>query len=329
MRFVSTFTFLLAGIFALGPVVPTLSAQQQGSEQTYPVVNEILTEFKGFRSVSDQYVFGNVQLRAGMNYNPALVDQSIRTLYATGQFEFVEVRVEKAEGDQVNVIIELVSKYTIQRIRFLGNESYSDSRLASKAELETGLPLDEYLVSLGAEKITEYYVEKGYPDVEVDYRIERNEQNGYATVSYDIDEGGEVRIDEIIFEGNEAFSDKELLKQLETKEQNLFLSWITGAGKFDEKKFKEDLTTLRKFYRDFGYLDCEIDESQISIDFIADDEINITIPVVEGQLYYLGSFSVENATIYTEDELLRVVDLKSPVRPFSPQAVDDACDCHS
>jgi len=323
MRFLTSLTFFLAGFFTLGPVVTTVSGQDRNAEQSYPVVNEIVTEFRGFRSVSDQYVLGNVQLRPGMNYNPAMVDQSIRMLYRTGQFEFVEVRVEPVDDDKVNVIYELVSKYTIQRIRFLGNDHYDDARLVSKAELETGLPLDEYLVSLGAEKIAEYYVEKGYPDVEVDYRIERDEDSGDATVSYDIVEGGQVRIKEIIFEGNEAFTDKQLRKQLETKENNRFLSWITGAGKFDEKKFKEDLTTLRKFYRDSGYLDCEIDESRISMDFIADDKINITIPVEEGQLYYLGAFSVENATIYTENELLRVVDLVTG-STFSPQAVDDA-----
>ena len=321
MRFSKFLIFSLASLIGLS--LPTITiAQEKASEESYPIVNEIITEFQGFRAVSDQYIFGNVQLRSGMNYNPALIDQSIRTLYSTGRFEFVEVRVDKAANEKVDVVFQLVSKYTIERIRFLGNSSYNDSRLASKAEVETGLPLDEYLISLGAEKITEYYVEKGFPDVEVDYRIERDEQTGYAVVSYDVEEGGKVRIDEIKFEGIEAFSNKELLKQLETSEHG-WLSWITGAGKFDEKLFKEDLKTLRKFYRDSGYLDCEIDESKIDIDFISDDEINITIPVAEGQLYHIGEFSVENATVFTEYELLSVVRLESG-EPFSPQDVDDA-----
>lgn len=321
MRFFQFLIISITSLIALG--LPTLTyAQEQVSEESYPLVNQILTEFQGFRSVSDQYIFGNVQLRAGMNYNPTLVDQSIRTLYSTGRFEFVEVRVDRNEDGKVDVVFQLVSKYTIEQIRFVGNNSYSDARLASKAEMETGTPLDEYLVSVGAEKITEYYVKKGFPDAEVDYRIQRDEQTGYAIVSYDVDEGGKVRIEEILFEGNNAFPSKTLRKQLQTDEHN-WLSWITGAGKFDEKMFKEDLVALRKFYRDSGYLDCEIDESNISIDFISDDEINITIPVVEGKLYYLGEFSVENATVYTTDELLGEVRLK-PGDPFSPQGVDDA-----
>jgi outer membrane protein insertion porin family len=319
MRILQTLLFTFAGLLAFG--LPTHSSFAQAAE-SYPVINSIVPEFKGFRSVSDQYIFGNIQLRPGMNYNPALLDQSIRTLYSTGYFEFVEVRVENAENDTVDVIFEMVSKYTIERIRFLGNDSYSDSRLASKAEIESGNPLDEYLVSVAAGAITEYYVEKGFPDVEVDYRIQRDEQTGFAVVNFDIDEGGKVRITEINFEGNEAFKDKVLRKQLETSEHG-WLSWLIGSGKFDEKKFKEDLNILRKFYRDSGYLDCVINEDEVSIDFVETDEIVITIPVIEGQLYFLGEFTVENATVYTTDELLGQVRLQTG-DPFSPQGVDDA-----
>ena len=319
MRILQTLSF--SAVSLLAAALPTQFTFAQEAE-TYPIINRIITEFDGFRSTSDQYVLGNVQLRPGMNYNPALLDQSIRALYNTGYFEFVEARVDKAQDQTIDLVFELVSKYTIERIRFLGNDKYTDSRLASKAEIETGSSLDEYLVSVGADNIAAYYIEKGFPDVEVDYRIERDEQTGYAVVSYDVDEGGKVRIDEIFFEGNEAFSDKKLLKQLETNKHG-WLSWLTGSGRFDEKKFKEDLTILLKFYRDSGYLDCEINEEKVSIDFVESDEILITIPIVEGQLYYLGDFSVENATVYTTDELLNELRLEKG-DPFSPQGVDDA-----
>jgi outer membrane protein insertion porin family len=319
MRILQTVSFFAVSLLTI--CLPTQFTYAQEAE-TYPIINRIITEFDGFRSTSDQYVMGNVQLRPGMNYNPALLDQSIRALYSTGYFELVEARVDKAQNQTIDVVFELVSKFTIERISFLGNDKYNDSRLASKAEVEAGKSLDEYLVSVGGDNIAAYYVEKGFPDVEVDYRIQRDEQTGYAVVIYDIVEGGKVRIDEILFEGNKAFSNKKLLKQLETSEHG-WLSWLSGSGKFDEKIFKEDLTTLLKFYRDSGFLDCEINEEKVSIDFIEADEIVITIPLVEGQLYYLGDFSIENATIYTANELLGEVGMEKG-DPFSPQDVDDA-----
>ena len=118
-----------------------LSAQTQREE--FPVVHSIQTKFDGFRSASDQFIFSNIQLRAGMNYNPALIDQSIRALYQTGQFEFVEVDVLDAVDGKVDVVFKFVSKYKIDKISFSGNDDYSDKRLISKAEVETGVPLDE------------------------------------------------------------------------------------------------------------------------------------------------------------------------------------------
>jgi outer membrane protein insertion porin family len=322
----------LATLCALfSPAVSSLAqaqARPQGEDASYPEVNRIIPQFDGYRGVSDQFVFSNIQLRPGMNYNPALVDQSIRALYNSGFFEFVEVRVENAANETVDVYFDLVSKYTIERIRFNGNEEFRDKRLAREAEiaedreLEVGDPLDEYLISLAADALTAYYVKKGFPDAVVDYRISRDERTGYATIDFDIEEGSDLRIDDIEFVGNEVFKDGRLRKQLETKKHN-WISWLTGSGKFDEKQFKEDLETLRKFYRDNGYLDSVVDEDLIEFSFEDEDEVDIIITVDEGQLYFLGEMTVENNTIFTNEELLSQVKIETGEQ-FSPEAVDEA-----
>jgi len=303
----------LAGAFAL-------DAQEE--ERDFPEVAEIRIVFDGFRAVSDPFVLSNIQIREGMDYNPVLVDQSIRSLYDSGYFEFVEVSVEPAGEDAVDMVVQLVSKYLISEIRYNGNDKYSNSRLASKIELEAGDALDEYLVSVAADKLAEYYVEKGFPDVDVDYRLDRDPETGYASVTFDINEGGKVKITDIRFEGNEAYKDKKLRKEIQTKESNI-LSWLTGDGKYSEVKFKEDLEALRQFYRNEGYLDVVIDESLVDFDFKTEKKVRITVTVDEGRRYSLGEFTVEDATIYTEGELLSVVEIETG-QPFSPQDVDDA-----
>jgi len=314
--------FLHAVVPAILATLLPQTLPAQTAETDYPEIAEVRIEFQGFQAVSDQYVLSNIQLREGMDYNPVLVDQSIRALYGTGYFEFVEVKVRPTEDERVVMVVDLVSKYLIQQIRYNGNEKYSDSRLASKAELETGTALDEYLISEAADKIAEYYVEKGFPDVEVDYRLDRNPETGYATVDFDINEGGKVKITDIRFRGNDAYKDKRLRKVLQTKESSI-ISWLTGSGKFSETEFKEDLELLRKFYRDEGYLDVVVDESLVEFDFKTDKKVRITISVSEGQRYFLGEYSVEGATIFTEGELLSGVEIEEG-DPFSPQGVDDA-----
>ena len=110
MRLHRNIHLLLSFLTCLLPL-PDLIAQSQGSAD--PVVNQIKVQFQGFQPVSDQYVRGNVQLRSGMNYNSTLVDQSIRSLYATNQFEFIEVKVEQADGEKVDVIFIIIPKYNL------------------------------------------------------------------------------------------------------------------------------------------------------------------------------------------------------------------------
>ncbi len=297
-------------------------AQQEEASQSYPLIEEITLEFEGFQSVSDEYVFNHIQLREGMNYNPALVDQSIRSLYNTNYFEYVELVVNDAEGGAIDVVIKLIPKYTIGNIVYNGNEAYKNSRLANKGELEVGTSLDEYEVNEAAERIEAYYVEKGYPDAAVDYRISRDRDTGYATVFFDIEESTKVKITKILFEGNESFKDSKLRKVLQTKKNN-WLSWITGDGKFDEIKFKEDLELLRQFYRNEGYLDVKVDETDVDMVFKTEKKLHLSITVQEGKQYSLGEMSVDGATIFTEGELIGAVDIQ-PGEPFSPARIDEA-----
>ena len=316
MQFIKTFLRVVICFAALANL--TILSAQDSAE--YPKVNEVRIEFDGFKSVSEEFVFSNVQLRSGMNYNTALVDQSIRTLYGTGHFEFVEVKVENSDDGSVDVIFEVIPKYTIERITYSGNEKYGEGRLSSKGELEAGVPLDEYQVSEARDKIQAYYVKKGYPDVIVDYRIQRDEDTGYAVVLFDIDEGANVKIKGLHFEGNMAVDDKTLGKQLETQKRD-WLSWLTGTGRFDEVKFKEDLELLRTYYRNRGYLDVVVDENDVVLDFKTNEELDITISVTEGEFYTVGELSIENATIFTKGELMSVVEVE-PGAPFSPEKVD-------
>ena len=318
MRFIKT--FLCAAIHCTAFFNLTILSAQDAQE--YPKVNEVRVEFDGFKSVSEEFVFSNVQLRSGMNYNTALIDQSIRTLYGTGHFEFVEVKVESSEDGSVDVIFEVIPKYTIERITYSGTQKYKEGRLSSKGELEAGVPLDEYQVSEAADKIEAYYVKKGFPDVTVDYRIQRDEDTGYAVVLFDIDEGTNVKIKGLSFEGNSALEDKELRKVLETQKRD-WLSWLTGSGRFDEVKLKEDLELLRTYYRNHGYLDVVVEADDVVLDFKTNEHLYITITVKEGQLYTVGELSITNATIFTTDELLGAVETATN-DPFSPEKVDAA-----
>ncbi len=317
------FSFLSLCLFVGAGVFDHRLSAQAASGSANPVVNEIKIEYQSIRSVSEGIIRGNIQLREEAPYDPSMADQSVRSLYATGLVEFVEVSVEPLADNRVDVIFSVATKYRIGRVRFDGNERYSNRRLNSRIETEGGGFLDEFRVAADAEAIRDYYLDKGFPEVEVEFDIDRNERTGVANVTFEVFEGPRIAIRRIQFEGNETFSDRRLRKVMDTKRRTL-ISWLTGSGRFEDVQFREDLNLVRDFYRNAGFLDARVFiEEDASFSTSARGRMSINIFVEEGQRYFVGDFGVSGNTIFTDQELLSVVRLR-PGDPFSPEQVDRA-----
>ena len=67
-------------------------------------------------------------------------------------------------------------------------------------------------------------------------------------VVFDVQEGPQVKVRAIDFQGNEAISDGTLKRQMKATKEQWFLSWITGRGKYQEAKFEEDADHIVESY---------------------------------------------------------------------------------
>lgn len=325
-RRLSWFRFAFISICLLLTGYPAmLSAQTAAATAaTAPAQNTIIrsvdVEFISLQNVSLEAIQSHIQVRPGLPYSQTLVDRSVRSLYQTGLFDFIEVRTEPQDGGDVRLVFVVQPKYRIQEITFDGNDKYSDRRLRSKTEVRAGMSLDERSIRKDRDEILKYYREKGFTRSSVDYDIQRDTATGLATVSYRIVEGTRLKIKRVDFIGNQAFSQRTLRKEIDTR-RRWWLSWLTGSGRFDETKFQEDLDKLRTFYQNNGYLDVAISESNVSLDYPTEKTIVITIRVDEGRLYRMGRISIEGNKIYETSLLMRVLRLL-PGDVFSPEKLD-------
>ncbi|MGB0370964.1 MAG: outer membrane protein assembly factor BamA [Opitutales bacterium] len=291
-------------------------------EREAVIVERVDVRFDGVKSVSEAYVRGNIQVRAGDTYDQGKIDQSIRVLFGTRLFEHVDVDLDRLESEKVVVTFVVRPKYKIETVEFVGNERISDRRLRREAEIRRGTFLDEFSVASAAEKLDEYYLKKGFSDIQVDYEVLRDRVRGTAQVTFTIDEGEKIRVKDIEFIGNESFGDRKLRGQMDTRKWWIF-SWLTGGGKYKEEDFQDDLIELKDFYKNEGYLDIAIDESKIDFDYVKPNRLELTLEVVEGPRYYVGDISFTGNTIFTSEELQRSLRLRSG-DVFSPEKVDEA-----
>lgn len=304
---------LLAVLFNLTP-----SLQGQTGE---PVVADIEIEFVDIRNVSDEAILARLQLREGMPFSQNLVDRSIRSLYRTRLFDFIEARTEDLPGGQVRVIFTVQARYKIAGIEIEGNDRVKTRRLRREVNSRVGQTLDERRIRRDADKILEHYRDKGFTEARVDYTIDRDRDAGTGRVTFIVNEGQKLKIDEVRFVGNTAFSARKLKGQMEIR-RRWFLSWLTGSGRFDETKFQEDLERLRSLYLNAGYLDVSIPESNVTLDYPNAKEIVITIRIDEGRQYRVGNISIEGNTIFPTPILYASLDLL-PGDVFAPETLDE------
>ncbi len=298
--------------------LPLLTAQ----EVTQPLskVGKIVIEFKDIQNLSDDAILARIQIREGMEYNQSLVDRSIRSLYNTGFLDFIEVKSEKMENGELKLTFLVQAKYRIEEIVITGNHKMKRARLKEEIVSRENGTLDERRVKDDSHKIFEYYQGKGYSQASVDYEISKDPGTGYGKVIFRIDEGQRLKIAYVKFVNNKAIGDRKLKNTLGTKQYS-FKNAIFSKGRFKDETLQEDIDALLALYKKRGYLDVDISDASVTLDYPSDNTIGITINVNEGRQYQVGDVTFDGNTLYSDDELLSNLKL-NPGEVFDPNKLD-------
>ena len=312
--------FLLLISLCLSSLLSIVSAAF-GQNESNPVINEVRIEFLGVRNVSDEAIRAHIQIREGVELDHNLIDRSVRSLYQTGLFDLIDSKLENLPDNRVNVVFVVQTKFRVSAIRVIGNSKVSRRKIGKEIKSRIGGILDERQVKQDRDAIYEFYLDKGFSRITVDSEIDRDPANGTGIVIFYIDEGRKLKIKRVDFVGNDAIAAKKLRKVMKTRKWN-YLSWLLDTGKFDEAVFLEDLENLRNHYRDLGYLDVAIQESDVILDYPSPKKIAITINIDEGREYRVGNVTVKGNTLFATPVLIRGTKLRTG-DVFSPEKLGE------
>ena len=238
-----------------------------------------------------------IKTKPGEVYLAKSLSQDLKAVYSMGYFE--DIRIEAEESPQGKVIIfKIKEKPTIRIIRFKGNKVYKDDEIKENLSIRTGSILNIFKVRSNIKRIEELYKEKSYHNVKVTYTIHQLENN-QSDLEFVIQEGEEVLIRHIIFEGNNAYTDKKLKKMMKVSEKGFF-SWMTSSGDLNREDLEQDIAKLSAFYYNNGYIQTRVGEPQIEYQ---GDWIDITIKIDEGPRFKVSKVDITGDLILPEEEL--------------------------
>jgi len=263
----------------------------------------LAVEVEGNQRIETDAIKRVIKIRPGDTYNLQSISEDLKAIYAMGYFDDIQVETETLP-DGNKITFKVKEKPTVRNVRIKGNQWVFDTdEIKEVVTSKRGAILNINAIQNDIDRIEELYKEKNYHNVKVNYKIYEHKDN-QADLEFNIEEGDKFKIAKIQFEGNKAYSDKQLKKQLATSEEGI-LSWFTESGELKEADLEQDVTRLKAFYLNSGYIEAQVGEPQVEF---KDNDIIITFKVDEGPQFKVGKVAITGDLILTEEQLLK--DLK-------------------
>jgi outer membrane protein insertion porin family len=143
---------------------------------------------------------------------------------------------------------------------------------------------------------------------------------GVARLVFDIKEGGKAKIYKVNFKGNQVFTSAHLRNVMGKTRQHWMFSWLTTHDLLVDKNMQEDLENVKKAYWKLGYKDVFVGKPVLEVEDRTtakqkkkneklakearspkyDLRATLTIPILEGERFFEGTFQTEGGKLFKE-----------------------------
>lgn len=285
--------------------VAALAAQGLLAHAATPfVVKDIRIE--GLQRIEPGTVFAYLPIKRGDAFTDDKASEAIRALYDTGLFSDVRIATE---GDVV--IVTVAERPVIASIDYSGLHEFEKDALNKALKgvnLSQGRPLDKSLVDRAEQELKRQYLTRGFYAAEVTTTVTPVDQSR-VSILFTVNEGPSAKIRQINFIGNKVFSTSTLRDEMQQSTPNWF-SWYTKNDLYSKDKLTTDLENVRSYYLNRGYLEFNIESTQVSISPDKKD-MYLTLTVHEGEPYTISDVKLAGNLLDRGPELKKLVKIKA------------------
>jgi outer membrane protein insertion porin family len=268
-------------------------------------------------------------------------NNAIKQLWKLGIFEDVKIIIDKKVSDGVFLLISVKELRRMEKAIVRGNDEIDEDDIMSEISFVSGQTLKPQGISKLKRKVKELYEEDGFLNVKITplkfefskadtsddeifvtwININDSSDQEETVYEYDpeirsniirriekrlllvleIEEGEEVVVRSINFNGNNAFDDDDLRSEFDETVQDSWWRFWSGAN-FKKSDFEEDKKLLINFYQKNGYRDFGIISDSVKL---SEDKkwMDLTLNVFEGPQYKVRNIEWEGNTVYPDNIL--------------------------
>ena len=233
----------------------------------------------GNRRVAEGTVLSYLPVQIGDVVSQGGLSQSLERLYATNLFKDIKLDID---GSVLTVTI--VENPIINRVNIEGNDVITDERLLEVIDVQPRRVYNRQVALDAAAKLLDVYRAGGRFAAVVEPKIIELDENRVDLV-FEVDEGPLIKINSIVFSGNQNFSDRALSQAIVSREKRWW-AFLTPNDKYDEGRLDYDVRLLRQYYLSRGYADINVsrarggllpDRSGFAITFLIDEGVRYKV----------------------------------------------------
>ena len=270
----------------------------------------ILDEIKvtGLKNFNEQTVITYTGLKKGQKIRipGEEISSIISKLWKLDLFSDINFYLTDIRDNNASIQIDIIELPTLSDFKITGLKKSKIETIISDTEIKKGQKITENFIKTTKNYIVNKYKKDGFLNAKVAINVVPDTSDvNLSKMLIKIDLGDRVKINNINFTGNNIAKSSKLKKKMKNTKTKFF-GRFWKKSKFIDEDYKDDLNSILEFYKEKGYRD-----ARIIIDSVITNKnrISINIDLEEGNKYYFGDINFLGNTVYTDNQLLRVLGL--------------------
>ena len=309
---------LLLTLAIVGAAAAATTLVRAAPEAGVKIVRVVVT---GNQRISSEAVVHLMTIKEGDPYDEEVLKEEFKRIWARGLFKDLSIEARDVEGGKA-VIVHVTEKPVVNSLKYdsskvIAETQIDDALKTRNAQIAIGEPVDYNILKKAEEAIKTLLNQKGFLDAEV-HADTRDTGSGNVEVFFKIDEGAKTRIRSIKFTGNQVYSSRRLKKTLKNTREHGWFTRFKQKDIYHPLKYDTDLRDVETLYNNTGYIDVSLPPADVKVveeknstkEGKSRKWVSIEQKVVEGRQYRVGDVKVSGNTVFTSDELVKLVPVK-------------------
>ena len=272
----------------------------------------------GNERIDEETISSYLDISGLQKNSPKALQDSLKKLYESDLF--LESKIFRKDG---KFFVEVKENPIVSDVKIVGNKKMEDEALQSELSLKKRAVFTKAKLQNDIKRLNELYLKSGRFLSKIEPKIIPKEQNRIELI-FEIFEGPKAKIGELYFVGNSAFSDRELLDEISTK-QSKWWKFLSSSDTYDSDRIEFDKEKLRRFYGSKGYADF-VAISSIAQIAPTKDKFFITFLVEEGIKYNVGEVNIINHVEKFDEKILRKEILIKKSKVYNSDLIEKTVD---